>query len=143
MLARSGLGGKNTSRPHLAQFQVNFPMDQKTAKTLDCLSIFLGEPMAAEAKTNGEEMKAALGAQQWIILGHMVHQRYAQCHVRPNVIRSWNDAARSESQASEMLRSCALHKHPCGIWVKFRQGTWVHTHPKGVHFGRISTSSPY
>ena len=45
MLARSGLVGKNSSRPHLGQFQTFFPWAGKIQKNTKILPIFLGGPM--------------------------------------------------------------------------------------------------
>ena len=45
MLARSGLVGKNTSRPHLGPFEAIFPWAEKMQKNARILPIFLGGPM--------------------------------------------------------------------------------------------------
>ena len=44
MLARSGLGGKKTSRPHLGPSQAIFSMDRTNPKISKNMSIFLGGP---------------------------------------------------------------------------------------------------
>ena len=44
MLARFGLVGKNSSRPHLGPFEAFF-MGRKHAKNVGVLPIFLGGPM--------------------------------------------------------------------------------------------------
>ena len=45
MLARSGLVGKNSSRPHLGPFEAFFPWAEKMQKHAGILPIFLGGPM--------------------------------------------------------------------------------------------------
>ena len=47
ILARPRLVGKNSSRPHLGQFQAVFSMGQKNTKNYSCFAISLGGPMAA------------------------------------------------------------------------------------------------
>ena len=45
MLARSGLVGKNSSRPHLGPFEAIFSMGRTNAKNIRFSPIFLGGPM--------------------------------------------------------------------------------------------------
>ena len=45
MLARSGLVGKNSSRPHLGPSLAIFCVGRKNRKNHECLPIFLGGPM--------------------------------------------------------------------------------------------------